>query len=37
MRPIEFLGKMPDAFKKADGTRMTKEEWHANRDEIREK
>lgn len=28
MRKIEFLGKMPDPFKKEDGTRMTKDEWY---------
>ena len=31
MRNLEFLGKMPDPFRKEDGTRMTPEEWYANR------
>ena len=37
MRKVEFLGKMPDPFLKEDGSRMTKEEWYQNRDEIRKK
>ena len=37
MREIIFHGKMPDPFLKDDGTRMTPEEWIANRDAIREK
>lgn len=36
MRKIEFLGKMPDPFLKADGTRMTPEEWQSKRQEIRD-
>lgn len=36
MRKIEFLGKMPDPFKKENGTRMTPEEWKEKRDEIRD-
>ncbi len=36
MRNIEFLGKMPDPFKKEDGTRMTPEEWYAQRHKIRD-
>lgn len=36
MRKVEFLGKMPDPFKKADGTRMTPDEWQEKRDEIRD-
>ena len=35
MRNIEFLGKMPDPFRKENGTRMTPEEWKEKRDEIR--
>lgn len=37
MRKIEFFGKMPDPFKKEDGTRMTKDEWYEKKDEIRQK
>ena len=29
-----FLGKLPDPFMKADGTRMTADDWYAKRDEI---
>lgn len=36
MRKLEMLGKLPDPFKKADGTRMTPEEWYAERDSIRD-
>ena len=36
MRQVEFLGKMPDPFKKEDGTRMTPEEWKEKRNEIRD-
>nr|MBQ4317820.1 hypothetical protein [Clostridia bacterium] len=36
MRNLEFLGKMPDPFLKEDGTRMTPDEWYANRDKIRD-
>ena len=36
MKPtIVFHGKMPDPFLKADGTRMTPEEWNTNRNAIR--
>lgn len=35
MRTVEFFGKMPDPFRKADGTRMTKDEWIEKKDEIR--
>lgn len=31
---IRFLGKLPDPFMKADGTRMSADEWYAKRDEI---
>ena len=34
---VEILGKLPDPFKKPDGTRMTKDEWYASREEIFEK
>lgn len=37
MRKIEFYGKLPDPFLKADGSRMTPEEWHAEKIEIRDK
>jgi len=33
----KISGKLPDPFKKEDGTRMTPDEWYANRDEIFEK
>lgn len=36
MRKVEFLGKMPDPFQKADGTRMTPEEWKEKKAEIRD-
>ena len=36
MRKLEFLGKMPDPFKKPDGTRMTPAEWEAQRAELRD-
>lgn len=36
MRKVEFLGKMPDPFKKPDGTRMTPEEWNVYREELRD-
>lgn len=31
---VEILGKLPDPFRKADGTRMTPDEWYAARDQI---
>lgn len=31
---LKILGKLPDPFRKADGTRMTPAEWYAARDEI---
>lgn len=34
---IVFHGKMPDPFLKEDGTRMTPEEWAANKNAIRDK
>lgn len=37
MREIIFHGKMPDPFAKADGTRMTPEEWALHRAEIRDR
>lgn len=37
MREVIFHGKLPDPFLKPDGTRMTKEEWFANRKEILDK
>ncbi len=37
MREVTFLGKMPDPFKKADGSRMTPSEWQENKKEILEK
>ena len=38
MKPnIVFHGKMPDPFLKEDGTRMTPEEWAANKNAIRDK
>ena len=33
MRNVQFLGKMPDPFKKEDGTRMTPAEWQEKRGE----
>jgi len=36
MRKVEFLGKLPDPFLKADGSRMTPDEWWKKRDEIRD-
>jgi len=36
MRKIEFLGKMPDPFRKEDGSIMTAEEWKANRAALRD-
>ena len=37
MATIHVHGKLPDPFLKADGTRMTPEEWWANRDAIRDR
>ncbi|MBR2930478.1 MAG: hypothetical protein IKC32_04545 [Clostridia bacterium] len=34
---VTIKGKLPDPFLKADGTRMTKEEWFENRDSLFEK
>ncbi len=31
---VKILGKLPDPFLKEDGTRMTPDEWFANRDEL---
>ena len=31
---VQILGKLPDPFRKADGTRMTTDEWYAQRDEL---
>ena len=31
---VKILGKLPDPFRKADGTRMTPDEWYAERDRI---
>ena len=36
MRKITYLGPMPDPFAKPDGTRMTAEEWYAQRDALRD-
>lgn len=36
MRKVEFLGKMPDPFRKEDGTRMSPAEWQEKRKEIRD-
>ena len=36
MREVNFLDKMPDPFKKEDGTRMTPEEWYKNREKLRD-
>ena len=36
MSKIEYLGKMPDPFRRPDGTRMTAEEWFENRATLRE-
>ena len=30
----KILGRLPDPFIKADGTRMSADEWYAKRDEI---
>ncbi len=37
MRQITFLGKMPDPFRKADGTRMTPAEWEKEREAIKKR
>lgn len=37
MSKVNLLGKLPDPFLKADGTRMSPEEWWQTRDELREK
>ena len=34
---VRIIGKLPDPFRKADGTRMTAEEWYAQRDELFQK
>ena len=31
---VRILGKLPDPFRKEDGTRMTREEWYAQRDQL---
>ena len=31
---VKILGKLPDPFRKEDGTRMTQEEWYAQRDKL---
>ena len=31
---VNILGKLPDPFLKADGTRMTADEWYAQRDQL---
>ena len=36
MSKVEYLGKMPDPFRRADGTRMTAEEWFENRAALRD-
>ena len=36
MSKVHLLGKLPDPFLKADGTRMSPEEWWQQRDAIRE-
>ena len=37
MRTVKFLGKMPDPFRKENGTRMTASEWEDYRKELRDK
>ena len=37
MRTVKFTGKMPDPFRKADGTRMTAAEWEDYRKELCDK
>ncbi len=34
---VRILGKLPDPFRKEDGTRMTREEWYAQRDRLFER
>ena len=34
---VEILGKLPDPFLKADGTRMSPEEWYEKRGELRDR
>ncbi|MBR7116542.1 MAG: hypothetical protein IKC87_02410 [Clostridia bacterium] len=34
---VTIIGKLPDPFKKDDGSRMTPDEWYANRDKLFEK
>jgi hypothetical protein len=36
MSKIEYLGKMPDPFRRPDGTRMNAEEWYENRSALRD-
>ena len=36
MSKIEYLGKMPDPFRRPDGTRMTAEKWYENRAALRD-
>ena len=31
---VNILGKLPDPFLKEDGTRMTADEWYAQRDQL---
>ena len=31
---VKILGKLPDPFRKEDGTRMPPEEWYARREEL---
>ena len=35
-RHVEFLGKMPDPFRKPDGTRVTPEEWPEYKKQLRD-
>ncbi len=37
MRDITIYGKLPDSFKKEDGTRVTPEEWYTYKKELLEK
>ena len=36
MSKIEYLGKMPDPFRRPDGSRMTAEEWYEHRAALRD-
>ena len=36
MRKITYLGAMPDPFRKEDGSIMTREEWYAQREALRD-